>query len=101
YSPEESAFETKRGTRAKFQFLSQTEEFQQIFELRGVKSSRMNIIIDESLYQRNIGDLFTYELTEVDDEYLQLGFIFAAGSEITVIFRKLIYKRSRQPKNGR
>lgn len=101
YSPEESAFETKRGTTAKIRFLSWTGEFQHIFELRDVKTSRINIIIDEDLYNRNIGDLFTYELTGVDDRYLQLGFVFAAGSEMTVVFRKLIYKRIRNPKSKR
>lgn len=97
YSAAKSAFERKRGTSAKIHFLSQTRKYYYTFDLRGVKSSKLDISIDEDLYEKNIGDLFAYELTEFDSEFLQLGFFFASGAEINVIFRKLVFKRQSLP----
>jgi hypothetical protein len=42
-----------------------------------------------------LGDLFTYEIVAIDDDLLQLGFLFASGSSIVAQFARLVFRRRR------
>jgi hypothetical protein len=99
YSPDNKSFKRKRGTSSKIEFLNFKEEFYYQFVFRNVKSAKLNIDVNESLFERNIGDLFTYELAEFDANNLQIGFLFASGAEINIVFSKLIFRRKRIAKN--
>ena len=82
-------------TTAKIKFLNFEQNLHYLFDLRGVKRVEIDLFIEENLYAKSIGDLFTYELTEVNKDILQLGFLFASGASITVQFRKLVFRRNR------
>ncbi len=61
----------------------------------GVRRVQSDLFIDEEKYAKSIGDLFTYELTAVDKDSLQLGFLFAVGASIVIQFRRLVFRRRR------
>ena len=84
---------------ARIEILNDEQIFHYVFEMHGLKNATMNIVLDEFTGNKCIGDLFTYELSAFDDEYLRLGFLFASGAEIEIIFRKLVYKRNRLKRN--
>ena len=83
----------KQGVGACIEILNYEQTFHHVFELRGLKNATMNIVLEEITGNKCIGDIFTYELTALDNEYLRLGFLFAKGAEIEISFRKLVYKR--------
>jgi hypothetical protein len=86
-------------TCARVEILNYEQTFHHVFELRGLTNATMNIVLDEMSGNKYIGDLFTYELSALDNEHLQLGFLFATGAGIEITFRKLIYKRHRLTRN--
>jgi hypothetical protein len=53
----------------------------------------MDVVVDEDSAIKSIGDLYTYELTEVDAEHLQLGFLFATGAVIECEFKRMRFRR--------
>jgi hypothetical protein len=81
---------------ARVEFLNHSQVFHHVFELRELKRATMNLYRDEDIGSgKGIGDLYTYELTAADEEYLRLGFLFATGAEIEIEFRRLVYRRNR------
>lgn len=80
---------------ARIEFLNYEQDFHYLFELRGVKSVRNDLFIEEDDPTKSIGDLYSNELTEADKDTLQLGFLFASGATIIVQFQKLIFRRKR------
>lgn len=85
----------RQRTSAKIKFLNYEQNLHYLFDLRGVKRLETNLFIEEKLYAKSIGDLFTYELTAVNEDILQLGFLFAYGASINIQFRKLVFRRNR------
>lgn len=82
-------------TLARIEFLNCEQNFHYVFDLRGVRNVCSNLFTDETLYAKSIGDLYTYELTEVDKNTLQIGFLFATGAAIISQFKKLVFRRKR------
>jgi hypothetical protein len=76
-------------------FLNYEQEFHHVFEMRGIKSTRLNLFPDEDTFIKSIGDLYTYEIMAGDEGHLQFGLLFATGAEIEVVFKRLIYRRHR------
>jgi hypothetical protein len=84
---------TYQRTVARIEFLNYTQKYHYIFDVRGLRRARMDLFVEENLFLKRIGDLDTYELTGIDDEFLRLCFQFASGAEIEFEFRKLGFKR--------
>jgi hypothetical protein len=80
-------------TVARISFLNYTQKYHYIFDLRGLRRARMDIFTGKLFPIKRIGDLYTYELTGIDQESLRLGFQFATGAEIEFEFRKLVFRR--------
>ena len=80
---------------ARIEFLNYEQDLHYFFDLRGVRRVQSDLFIDEESYAKSIGDLFTYELTAVDKDSLQLGFLFAVGASIVIQFRRLVFRRRR------
>lgn len=85
----------RQRTSARLEFLNYHQDLHYLFALRGIKRIQSDLFVDEEMVAQSIGDLYTYELTEVDKETLQLGFLFASGASIVIQFRKLVFRRSR------
>ena len=88
------------GTGASVVFLSFGERFLYSFGLESVISCNANLGIDSTLADRNLGDLYTYELTREKDHWLRINFLFATGSEIEITFERLKFKRTKFAKSG-
>ncbi len=80
---------------ARIEILNYEQLFNHVFELHGLKRASMNLYVEEQTSVRSIGDLFIYELTPANEEYLRMGFLFATGAEIEIDFRRLVYRRHR------
>jgi hypothetical protein len=78
---------------ARIELLNREQDFHYTFEFKGL--NRVICDLFEGDPGGSIGDLFIYELTAVDAERLQLGFLFASGASIVVRFRKLVFRRTR------
>jgi hypothetical protein len=85
----------RQHTSAKIEFLNYEQDFHYSFDLRGVRRVQSDLLIEEGSYAQSIGDLFTYELTAVNDSSLQIGFLFASGASIMIQFRRLVFRRHR------
>ena len=79
-------------TSGRVEFLNYQQTFRYAFELRGLQRAGVNLCL-EQVGKRNLGDLFTYELTRARGESLRLGFLFTSGTEIDLEFRSLVFKR--------
>jgi hypothetical protein len=89
---------SRQATDVRIHFLNYYQEFLYTFAYRGVKTVECKLRADSRSLERGrpaIGDLYTYELSAFDAEYLQCRFVFATGAEIVVIFRKLRFRRQR------
>ena len=80
---------------ARLEFLNYEQDLHYLFDLRGIKRAQSDLFGEEEFNDKSIGDLFTYELTEVDNDILQLGFLFASSASIVIQFRKLVFRRRR------
>ena len=80
-------------TSAALHFLNYEQNFHYSFDLRGVSEVRCDLFA-YPLTDR-LGDLYTYELTGVDERHLQLGFLFASDASIVVRFQRLVFRRTR------
>jgi hypothetical protein len=80
---------------ARLEFLNYEQDLHYLFNLRGINSVQSNIYVENDFAAKSLGDLYTYELTEIDGDILQLGFLFASGATIIVQFRKLVFQRRR------
>ena len=85
----------RQRTSAQIEFLNYEQNFHYLFDLRGISRIRNDIFIEEDSFAKSIGDLYTYELTAVDKDNLQLGYLFASGATITIQFQKLVFRRHR------
>jgi hypothetical protein len=85
----------RQRTSARLQFLNYQQDLHYLFEFRGIKRIQNDLFADEEMVAQSIGDLYTYELTEVDKDTLQLGFLFASGASIVIQFRKLVFRKQR------
>jgi hypothetical protein len=80
--------------RVRLVFLSYAGDRTRTFECVGVRRLRCDLSVDGPL-ERNLGDLYTYELRPADRRHLALSFLFASGGEIDVEFRKLNFRTRR------
>jgi len=85
----------QRRTAARVEFLNYEQDLYYLFDLRGVSRVSGDIFIEEESYAGSIGDLFTYELTEADNNNLQLGFLFATAASVMIQFQRLVFRRRR------
>lgn len=85
----------RQRTTARIKFVNFEQDLHYLFDLRGVKRVKADLFVEKNSYAKSIGDLFTYELTAVNEDILQLGFLFASGASVTVQFRKLVFRRNR------
>jgi hypothetical protein len=85
----------RQRAAAHVEFLNHEQDFHYRFDLRGVSRVRGDLFVDEESYAKSIGDLYTYELTEIDKDTLQLGFLFATGASVIVQFQRLLFRRRR------
>jgi len=85
----------RQKTFVRLEFLNYEQDLHYLFDLRGIKSVLSNIFVENDSASKSIGDLYTYELTKIDGDILQLGFLFASGATIIVQFRKLVFRRQR------
>jgi hypothetical protein len=81
-------------TVARILFLNHEQDLLYTFDLRGVDRMRDDLLRCEAP-NWCLGDLFTYEITAIDKNLLQLGFLFASGATIVAEFTKLIFRRQR------
>src|SRR5260370_29434261 len=81
-------------TTARVTFLNYEQDLLYTFDLRGISRVRSDLLRCEGL-KWHLGDLFTYEIVAVDENLLQLGFLFASGASIVAHFTKLIFHRKR------
>jgi hypothetical protein len=79
---------------ARVEFLNSEHVFHYVFDLRGVGCIHSDLFLDACV-GRGAGDLYTYEILAIDDDNLQLAFLFASGAAVIVRFRKLVFKRRR------
>jgi hypothetical protein len=85
----------RRAMAARLEFLNYEQDRFYTFDLRGVSSYQGDLFVEEDNPAKSIGDLYLCEISAVDDESLQLGFLFASGASIVVEFRRLIFRRRR------
>ena len=85
----------RQRASARIEFINYEQDFHYLFDLRGVSRVQSDLFIEEDSYAKSIGNLYTYELTAVDKDRLQLGFIFDSGASIIGQFRKLVFRRQR------
>jgi len=85
----------RQHASARIEFLNYEQDLHYLFDLRGMSRLQNDLVIEEDSYAKSIGDLFTYELTAVDEIHLQLGFLFASGSSVIIQFRRLVFRRRR------
>ncbi len=85
----------RQRTTARVEFLNYEQGLHYLFDLRGVSRVQSDLFIEEDSSAESIGDLFTYELTAVDKDNLQLGFLFASSASIIIQFRRLVFRRHR------
>jgi hypothetical protein len=79
---------------AMVELLSYEQDRYYCFQLRGV--TKANLTLLPSPYSGDaFADLYTYELTGAKNSNLQLGLLFASGSEINIEHRRLILKQRR------
>lgn len=81
----------RQRTSARVEFLNYEQNFHYSFDLRSVSRVQSDLFVEEESYAKSIGDLFTYELTAMNEDNLQLGFLFASGASIIIQFRKLVF----------
>jgi len=85
----------RRATSCRIEFINFEQEFHYSFELIGLRNLSTDLSVSTDIKPEQIGDLYTYELTGVDNETLRISFLFASGSHITARFRKLVFRRKR------
>ncbi len=85
----------RQRAAARIEFLNYEQDLHYVFDLRGVSRVSSDLFIEEESYAKSIGDLYLYELTAVDKDRLQLGFLFASGASIVIQFRRLVFRRRR------
>jgi hypothetical protein len=98
YVPDGSApFRLNRqAAEARIEFINYEQTFHYEFRAAGIRRSTCTFEADDFYSKRRLGDLYLCELTVSDDDHhLALGFLFADGAEISLEFRKLIFRRSR------
>jgi len=97
YTPDgASPFQLNRQhTSTAVEFLNYEQSLHYVFDLRGVSRVSTDLFIEEQSYAKSLGDLYIYELTALDQNILQLGFLFASGATIVVQFKRLVFRRRR------
>lgn len=63
------------------EFLNYEQDLHYLFEVRGIRRFDCSLFVESN---KSFSDLFTYEITDLDDDYLQLGFLFATGATIII-----------------
>jgi hypothetical protein len=84
----------RQRTAARILFLNHEQDLLYTFDLKGVDRMTNDLLRCEAP-NWCLGDLFTYEITVVDKNLLQLGFLFASGATIVAQFTNLIFRRQR------
>lgn len=84
----------RQRTSVLVEFLNYEQTAHYSFDLRQVKRLTCDLFVDDESYAKNIGDLYTYELTAVGGD-LQLGLLFASGATIVTQLGKLVFRKKR------
>jgi hypothetical protein len=84
-----------KGT-ALIRFINYERIYQYDFHLIDISSTEIELSGRDLLNESR--SLFTYELTEISDGSLQLGFVFADGGMLSFQFKRLVFCRIRIPK---
>jgi len=77
------------------EFLNYEQSFHYVFDLRRVSRVSTDLFIEEGSFAKSLGDLYIYELVAIDEQILQLGFLFASGATISIDFERLVFRRRR------
>ena len=85
----------RQAAEARIEFINYEQTFHYQFRATGIRRSTSTFEADDFYPKRHFGDLYIYELTVSEDHHLGLGFLFGDGAEISLEFRKLIFRRSR------
>jgi hypothetical protein len=85
----------RRAMAARLEFLNYEQDRLYTFDLRGVSNYQGDLFVKEDMHAKSIGDLYLCEISAVDKDSLQLGFLFASGSMIVAQFRRLIFRKRR------
>lgn len=88
-------YPNRRAMAARLEFLNYEQDRFYTFDLRGVSSYQGDLFVEEDRHAKSVGDLYLCEISAVDKDSLQLGFLFASGSSIVVQFRRLIFRKRR------
>lgn len=84
-------FTSERGkivkSKAEFGFVDFRGLREYTFTAKDIRRAKL------ALQDAPFGDLYTYELTAAPEDNLNLSFLFANGTEISVDFRRLIFRR--------
>jgi len=80
----------KKKASVEIEFLNYEQNLHYLFDAGGVARVKCDLFVE---YGKAFGDLYAYEIAALDEEYLQLGFLFASGATIIVKFRKLIFRK--------
>ena len=85
----------RQRTSALVEFLNYEQSFHYTFDLRRVSRVSMDLFIEEGSFAKSLGDLYIYELAAIDEQILQVGFLFATGATISIEFERLVFRRRR------
>jgi hypothetical protein len=85
----------RQRTTARAVFINYEQDLLYTFQLRGIVRIFAELVPDASPSIGCVGDLFIYEIVAVDENLLQLGFLFASGASIVAQFSKLTFRRQR------
>ena len=85
----------RKHTSAIISFLNYEQDQHYYLELRGVRRVRSDLLVDETMFAKSLGSLYTYELTASGAKGLQLGFLFASGGTVVIEFQRLVFRKWR------
>jgi hypothetical protein len=80
--------------RVRIEFLNDTQEFHYVFDCRGVRQLICNLPAEGRGILSCFEQLYTYEISRADREYLRLGFLFANEGSMVCEFLKLRFRRT-------
>jgi hypothetical protein len=89
----------RRRAVACVELLNYDRDLHYTFGLRGLKHFSADLFPDVQPGD-DIGDLFTYELTETETGELQFGLLFASGATAVFRFERLVFRRRRVKVQG-
>jgi len=97
YTPNGSSpfFLNRQRTSAIIEFLNYEQDLHYVFDLRGIDRLCADLFGEEESSVKSVGDLYIYELTDVGNDRLRLGFLFASGASIVLEFERMVFRKKR------